>query len=271
MLHQVNNSKVIGIVGGMGPQAGAALLQSIICQTDASLDQQHLPVILMSFPGHIVDRTAFLEGKTDVNPAYAISGIIHRLESSGAGVIAMACNTSHAPEIFDVIIEELDRIRSRVNIVHLPLAACSYIRNDCPQLRRIGLMTTNGTWKSGVYRNILRNWGYEVVIPDFSFQNDVIHRMVYDPKFGIKANPVSVQSEVMVLAEKAIAFFEDRRTEAIILGCTEFSMIISGKAVKGMRIIDSIEISARALIREATGFEEMGISAGDRQTYLSGK
>src|SRR5580692_3474987 len=117
-LHEDN---VIGIVGGMGPLAGSALFNSITRQTRASEDQQHLSVILMSFPKHIRDRSDYLTTTSGRNPAYAIVEVISRLERSGGKVIGIACNTSHAPAIYNIILQEIERMNSRVRLVNMPL------------------------------------------------------------------------------------------------------------------------------------------------------
>lgn len=265
-----NEKKVIGIVGGMGPQAGATLFNSVVCQTPAAADQQHLPVILMSFP-QIVDRTAFLEGKESINPAFTIVQVINKLEQAGAAVIGIACNTSHVPEIYDVIIGELYRLKSRATLVHMPLATCQYIKEHHAHVRRVGLMTTNGTYKSGLYRNILQEQGYEVIIPDFSFQNEVVHKMVYDPLYGIKSNPAALTSEVRMLADHALHYFENAHADAIILGCTELSLAIPERVIKGMLIIDSIAALAKTLLKEATGDEKQRVVSLQEGMYYSGK
>jgi len=41
---------MIGIVGGLGPLAGIDLFRKITEQTPANIDQEHLPIILFSFP-----------------------------------------------------------------------------------------------------------------------------------------------------------------------------------------------------------------------------
>ena len=248
--------KIIGIVGGMGPQAGVALLESITRFTEAATDQEHLPAILMSFPGWITDRTAFLEGHVNSNPAYTIAGIIKKLESAGAEVIGIACNTSHAPRIYNVVMDELQNSGSKARLVNMPYETCKHIKDNYPQASRVGVMCTNGTYRSGIYRDLLRNMGFEAVIPDQSFQNDVIHRMVYDPEFGIKSNTGGITKQVRSLMREALAFFEESDTDALILGCTEFSLIPSGsdEASAGeanMIIADSTEILAKSLIREA--------------------
>ena len=62
----------IGIVGGAGPYAGLDLAQKILHQTVANSDQDYLPTLLISTPGLIEDRTDFLLGETEKNPAHAI-------------------------------------------------------------------------------------------------------------------------------------------------------------------------------------------------------
>lgn len=243
---------VIGIVGGMGPRAGAALLNSIISQTPAGSDQEHLSTILMSFPGSIGDRTSWLEGRLSTNPAYGIARVIQKLENAGANLVGIACNTSHAPRIYDIILNELERMNSQVKLLDMPYETCMYINKNYSQIRRIGVMTTNGAYRAGIYKGLLQDLGYDVIIPDHGFQNDVIHKMVYDSVFGIKANADNITSEVSLLMEKAIRFFKERQADAIILGCTELSLVPPGNGLNDMLIFDSTDIFARALIREAT-------------------
>jgi aspartate racemase len=243
---------VIGVVGGMGPQAGLALCNSILCQTNARTDQEHLPVILMSFPGAVEDRTLFLQGAVADNPAFAIAGIIQKLEKAGAGIIGIACNTSHSPEIYDVILHELKKRRSRVKLVNMPYETCRHIQDTYPSVRRVGLLTTNGTWQSGIYKKLLREAGLEPVIPDYQFQQNVIHKMIYDPDFGIKANPAAVSEKVRTLLDKALHYLKEQGAEAIIVGCTELSLVLPDKMIMDMIIVDSTGTLAGALVREAT-------------------
>lgn len=251
-------NKTIGIVGGMGPQAGVALLNSITCNTQAARDQDHLPAILMSFPGEVEDRTLYLEDSVGVNPAYSIANIIRKLEAAGAEVVGIACNTSHAPRIFNVITEELKTAGCHVKLMNMPFETCRYIRDHYPHAVNVGVLSTNGTYRSGIYNKLLHEMEFEVIIPDPEFQNDVIHAMVYDAEFGIKANAGCITNEVNALMKKAISFFRERGADAIVLGCTEFSLMNFDSQVNGMAVIDSTTVMAKALIKEATcGFNHL--------------
>jgi aspartate racemase len=248
----LKEDKIIGIVGGMGPQSGSALFNCITCNTSATMDQLHLSAILMSFPKHIVDRSLYLAGSIPVNPAFNIANVIQKLEQAGASLIGIACNTSHAPEIYDVILDELEKKNCKVKLIHMPFEVCNAIKKSGSSIRRVGLMTTNGTYKSGVYKKLLLELNYEPVVPDFEFQNNTIHKMIYDPEFGVKSNPTTITDDVKFLFDKALHFFEDQKADAIILGCTELSLIVREYEIKDMIVLDSIEILANALIREAT-------------------
>ena len=241
---------IIGIVGGMGPEAGIALFNAILRFTGARTDQQHLSTILISFPAHIMDRTAYLDGLQGINPAYGITQVIRRLETVGADVVGIACNTSHSPAIFDVITAELARSGCRVELLHMPREACAFIKEAYPLAKRIGVMTTNGTYRSGIYRNCLQNLGYKVIVPDEEFQDAIIHRMIYDPCFGLKSTPGHVTEEVRCLFNEAIHFFMKHHADAIILGCTELSLLFPAIPEPGIPLIDATDSLARALIRE---------------------
>lgn len=247
---RLDKDQVIGIVGGMGPEAGIALYDSILKQTEATVDQQHLSVVMMSFPGYIVDRTKYLEGETDVNPGYNIARIISKLEESGAGIIGIACNTSYAAPIFKVIKDELYNLKSDVRLLNMPEEVCSHILSCHPENRRIGVMSTNGTWKCGIYEKLLKDNGYETIIPEFEFQNNKIHRMIYDPVYGIKANPQQITADVESLLEEVLLYFRENGADAIILGCTELSKVLNSNRVGDMLIVDSTKVMAAALISE---------------------
>jgi aspartate racemase len=243
----------------MGPHAGAVLFNEVLRHTNATLDQEYLSTILMSFPGEIVDRTHFLEGNTTVNPAFQILQVIQKLEAAGAEVIGLACNTAHAPEIYSVLERELESAGSVVNLLHMPRETVRSIRLRNPGVRRVGLMTTNGTNKSGLYRRLLRESGYEVVQPPPDVQDKIIHQMVYDPDYGIKSRCGVITSEVITLFGLVLQYFKAERTDAIILGCTEFSLLppITGSMAGAITLVDSTAALAAALVTEATKYHRL--------------
>jgi len=251
-MHSEGTHKTIGIAGGMGPHSGTALFDLILDSTHARLDQDYPSIILVSFPKSIPDRTLYLIGEEKINPAYQISAMIEKLYTAGAEVIGIACNTAHAPAIYDVILRELDRKNIDVEMVDMLQETCRSIRIRYPGAKRVGIMATNGTYRSGVYRELLAGMGYEAIIPDPVFQDSVIHKMIYDPDFGIKSCPTKIRDEVYALADRAVEFFEQHNADAIVIGCTELSLLYREEAVRGIPLVDSLRSLAHALIRQAT-------------------
>lgn len=252
----ISKAKVIGIVGGMGPHSGMALFGEILNHSIADKDQDYLDTILMSFPKDIVDRSAYLNGESEVNPAFNIVQVILKLEVAGANVVGIACNTAHSPTIYNVITSELEKSDSKVELVNMPEEVGKYINDNHSQVKKIGLMTTNGTYKSGVYKSVLKKKGFEVIMPDSDFQKNVIHKMIYDPIFGIKKSPVEIESRVHELMTQAIQFFTEQKVDAIILGCTELSLALKDNAIEGVIVVHSTEILAKALVEKATYAQE---------------
>ena len=240
------NEKIIGIVGGMGPRAGLALHDKIIENTDAQVDQDHLPVIHFSFSGFVQDRTQFLEGEVDENPAVQILKVIEMLYNAGANVIAIPCNTSHAPRIYDAITLGIRNLGIEIELKHIINESIAHLKQEYGSIKRVGVLATNGTYKSKAYDHLLARNGFEVCVPDWSIQNDLIHRMVYDKQFGIKSN-YEISSEVCSILDEVLHYFKSNDVDAVILGCTEFSLL--PKHLFGsLTVIDSLDVLASSLI-----------------------
>ena len=162
----MNNNNIIGIVGGIGPQAGVDLLEKIIDQTIAQTDQEHLPVALLSYPEKISPRTAFLDGIIKTNPGFEIAKVILKLEKLGAGVIGIACNSAHSAEIYNVITEELKKVGSGIKLINIIEEVADFVKSNNPGIKNIGVLCTSGTCRAGIYQDILAKKGLKAILPD---------------------------------------------------------------------------------------------------------
>jgi len=246
----MKNEKMIGIVGGVGPYAGLDLIRKIFDQTEAKTDQEHLPVALISLPEQIEDRTAFIAGKTNKNPAYGIIDVINKLSKIGASVVGIACNSAHAPQIFNVVVEEIEKAGIKIKLLHIIDEVAKFLKDSYPQIKRVGILGTIGTAKTGIYETALKRDSFEVIPPDELFQKKT-HNAVYDQDFGIKAQSNPVTGEARSILMEAIAHLNDNKAEAVVLGCTEMPIAIPEFKINKIAIIDPTLILARALIRES--------------------
>ena len=247
------NDNIIGIVGGVGPYAGLDLMKKILAQTAVTpgvlVDQEHLTVINYSGPGQVVDRTRFLTGKTAVNPAIALFEQLMALERAGATVAGIPCNTAHAHPIFSVIEEMVAASGSDLKLLNMISSLSRHLCKNQPEIKRLGLLGTAGTYQAKVYETMMVPDGFEVLVPDEGLQT-AVHAAIQDPEFGIKAWGHGTETACSMLME-AIDNLQTKGIDAIILGCTELPLALVQPFVKGVPTIDPTMILARALIREA--------------------
>jgi aspartate racemase len=237
--------KTIGIVGGVGTYAGIDLYRKIYQHTDARTDQDHLPVVLVSVPEKVLDRTEFLLGEVEENPGIAIAGIINTLGSAGAEVIGIPCNTAHSPVIFNEI---QNRIPENIKLLNMIEEVGRYISTIYPEIRKAGILATTGIYLSKVYTDVLSSYNIEAIYPEESMQKSLVHPAIYDKSYGIKAfsDPVTdrARNDLLEVASSLV----HQGSEAIILGCTEIPLAIPETSIEQSIVIDSVSILAQALI-----------------------
>lgn len=241
---------IIGIVGGMGPKTGIDLANKIIKNTLADSDQEHIPLLLVSYPDKIKDRTDFLQGKHPENPAFAIYELIRQLESWGANIIGIPCNTSHAPQIMDVVSKQLAEQHSKVVLVNMIEAVAEFIVQHFSGTKCIGLLATLGTYQQGIYPAVFSKFGLEIIIPD-QLTQQAIHQAIYDPEYGIKSTlALNLDKAKSILADASQGLV-DAGAQVVVLGCTEIPLALNENNHHGITLIDPTEILARRLIELA--------------------
>lgn len=240
---------IIGVVGGVGPLAGLDLQRNILEQTAAAADQDHLPVISVSWPGPIPDRTQYLLGRVPDNPAYPLLDQLRLLAAAGATVAGIPCNTAHAPAIFGPIRDGVAGFERPLRLLHLIDETAAHIATRWPAIKTIGVLSTTGTWQTRLYPAALEPLGYEVLVPDEALQTEMIHPAIYDPGYGIKATG-RVTARARDNLEQGIVYLRERGAAAVILGCTEMPLAFPAREFEGRPLIDPTLSLARALIRE---------------------
>ncbi len=239
----------IGIVGGLGPYAGFDLVRKIYRWTKASTDQEHLPLMLHSFPGWIPERPAFLLGEKPENPGEDIGAIMAQLAQNGARVIGMPCNTAHSPRILDAALARLHACGSDVRFVSIIKSAVDHVRSMLPDGGRVGLMCTTATLRTGLYQDALQKAGLEAAVPRED-ECDRVQHAISDPEFGIKAfsDPVTGRARNILLDTAANLALREN-VSVILLGCTEIPLAITENTLSDIPVIDATSVLARELIR----------------------
>lgn len=238
----------IGVVGGLGPYAGLDLVRKIFDRTRADHDQDHLPVMLYSFPGDIPVRPEFLLGLTKENPGEAIGDIMVQMAEAGATIIGMPCNTAHSPRILDVALNRLAAAGRTVRFVHIIDEAVSHMRRICPPGARVGLMCTVATLRTRLYQDALERAGLVPVILDDEgcarVQDAISNR-----EYGIKASSNPVSQTARDILHEAARGLAEKNVAAILLGCTEIPLALTESSLFGVPVADATSVLAQELIR----------------------
>ena len=239
---------MIGIVGGVGPYAGLELVKNIFDNTLADTDQAHLDVILLNMPSSIADRTEFLLGNEVENPGIQIAEVIGRLEKAGATVVGIPCNTAHAGKIFDATKQGLRQMGSAIQLLNLIDEAVKTVTEKFPLFSRVGVLSTTGSHRVGIYAGALRNAGLQAIDIEPEMQMETIHPAIVDPVYGIKAmsNPVTPRARQDLIS--GIRQLKSQGAELVIKGCTEINLAIPETEIEGIPLIDPSVSLARALI-----------------------
>ena len=232
------SEKIIGVLGGMGPESTAKLLVRITRCTPATVEQDHLRVILDSNP-KIPNRTdALLTGETGpIIEALAQTAL--NLERAGAEIIGIPCNTAHA---------FLRDIREAVDVPVVDMIGESALR--AAELfeteATVGLLATDGTLRSRLYHEALEEVG---LIP-MSPSRPGIQHAVMDALDSVKLDGVTEDAYNALAA--AVRNLASEGATCLIAACTEVSLVFE-RHTPNLPWLDPLQILAEALVREAMG------------------
>jgi aspartate racemase len=232
--------KVIGILGGMGPEATIDLFTKVVKLTGAHTDQEHLRILIDNNP-KIPNRTLALLGK-GASPVSELRRSARALERAGADFIVMPCVTAHA---FYGAVQRA----TRVPIMHIVRETAGHVLSRFPEARTIGLLATTGTVGAGLFQEAFAGTPAAVLTPTAGMQQRFVMRAIF-AKTGIKAVGPSAWSKRLIVdaANSLIA----RGAQAVIAGCTEIPLVLQDGDVS-VPVIDPITILARAAIARARG------------------
>ncbi len=235
----------IGLVGGLGPAATVDLYDKIVKASPAKTDQKHFKVVVEQNP-QIPDRTAYLlNGGTD--PTLALYAACRKLEKDGADIILIPCNTAHA--FFESIAPHL-----KASMINMQQTTLEEIVEKLGKDRPVGLLATDGTVKTGIYKNKADQMGINLVTPDPKYQA-LVMEAIYGPQ-GVKAGITDGLCKEQLL-EAGRHLVRDKGAASLILGCTELPLILeesdSMDIGEGLRaaIVDPTSAVARKAVKKA--------------------
>jgi aspartate racemase len=224
--------KVLGILGGMGPEATVDFYRQVIALTPANCDQEHIPTIIYSHT-EVPDRTeSIMKKRHDCLPPL-LDGVTF-LEQAGAEVIAIPCNTAH------YYIEEM-RVATAVAILSIIEETVGAVLAAKCVPRHIAVFSTEVMRVTDLYGRALEAFGVHCHYPEADIQ-----KRIMDIIGSVKSGKAGAAER-----DELIAMAEDLRkagTEALLLGCTELPILLRDQDT-GLPLFDSTSILAKAAVR----------------------
>ncbi|MDP8098269.1 aspartate/glutamate racemase family protein [Pasteurella atlantica] len=230
---RLTTPKRLGIMGGMGPMATVDLYSKITALTPANCDQEHIPIVIDSFP-QIEDRTAYILTQNE-SPLDKMIESATRLEKAGAEALLIACNTAHY--FAEPIQQKIDiPIISIIDAVIEKIEDHNAVATE-RKLKKIVVLATNGTIKSKLYQTKLELCGFEVVNMNQS-QQDILMDCIY---LGAKAGKID---EYQIAFQKLIDNIE---ADAYVAACTEIPLFIPNLKGEHYIIDATLELAKKAI------------------------
>ncbi len=232
--------KVIGILGGMGPEATVDCFDKIIKNTPATKDQDHLRVVIDSNP-NVPDRTAAIIGNGE-SPVPAMTAGCRALQRAGADFIIIPCVSAH---VF------LAEVQQQIELPVLSIfdAVAEAITRDSPEVKVVGLLGTTGTVSDGLFQKRIAQEDITTLVPNDAMQAKIM-AAIYDIK---SSRPSRTRSEItaeLVAAAESLISRKPERAQGIIAGCTEVPLALKQENLS-IPYFDAVTILARAAIIKA--------------------
>ena len=199
---------MIGILGGMGTQAGLDFCNKLAKLNKGKTDQKY-PLFVLYNKSNIPGRPENLHRYNKVLKSL-LNGCKF-LEKNKCKFIVIPCNTAH------YWYNDLQK-KTRIPIVNMPREVYLHTIKKCKKNSKIGLLATEGTIKTGVYSKFFDK-KFKLIHPIKSIQSKNINKAIKLVKMGKIKNAAKT-------IKPAVNFLIKMKCKKIILGCTELPIAI---------------------------------------------
>ena len=210
---------MIGILGGMGTQAGLDFCNKLAKLNKGKTDQQY-PLFVLYNKSNIPGRPENLHKYNKVLKSL-LAGCKF-LEKNKCKFIVIPCNTAHY--WFDDLQKKI-----KIPIINMPKEVYSHSIKNCKKNSKIGILATEGTLKTGVYNKFFDK-KFKLISPRKSIQKNNVNKAIKFVKMGkIKDAEKAILPAVNLLIRM--------KCNKIILGCTELPIaIFAFKSLKNVKM-----------------------------------
>ncbi|KZE81759.1 aspartate racemase [Paenibacillus elgii] len=235
--------KTIGLIGGMSWESSLLYYQIINQRVKEKLGGHHSAKSLMYSVNFQEIKTLQHQGKWDEATNLMIDSAC-KLEAAGADVIVICTNTMHkmAQEVAESV---------SIPLLHIADATAQAIVKD--GMKKVALLGTSFTMEQDFYKGRLtEKFGLEVIVPNEA-DRKIVHDVIYQELCLGIVNEASKKSYLRIMESLG-----QQGAEAIILGCTEITMLVSQEDCR-IPLYDTTRIHAECAVDFALS-EDLGVT-----------
>lgn len=224
---------IVGVLGGMGPDATVTFMQRVIAITPAEDDADHVHLLVDNNPKVPSRIKALIDGDGE-NPGPVIAAMARGLERAGATFIVIPCNTAHY-----YWKDAQDAVKIPVwHIVERTLDAITHSMLGA----RVGMLCSPALRKIGLYEGFIESRGLSLVYPDDEASMLEVIRAV---KRGHGRHP-----DTLLAFRKAANELQEKGADVLVLACTELS-VISDTLKISIPVVDTVQVLAEQVVAAA--------------------
>jgi len=199
---------MIGILGGMGTQAGLDFCNKLAKFYRGKLDQDY-PMFVLYNKSNTPRRPENLKKYNKVLKEL-INGC-KMLEKNKCKFIVMPCNTAHYWH------EDIQK-KIKVPLLSMPKEVYTHTRKTCKKNSKIGILCTEATLKTKIYNKYFDK-KFNLISPNKNMQKNSVNKAINYVKMG-KVREAEKQ------LKPAVNYLIKQKCKKIILGCTELPIAI---------------------------------------------
>ena len=213
---------MIGILGGMGTQAGLDFCNKLAVLNRGKIDQKY-PMFILYNKSKIPKRPENL--KKYYNVLKSLIEGCRLLQKNKCKFIIMPCNTAH------YWCDDLQK-KIKIPILSMPKEVFLYTKRNCKRRSKIGILCAEATLKTKIYNRYFDK-DFELVSPNKYLQKRSVNKAIKFVKMG------KVKDAEKII-RPAVNYLIKIKCKKIILGCTELPIAIfaykSFKKIKESKI-----------------------------------
>lgn len=240
----VATQPVVGVIGGMGPEATVDLMRRVIAATPATDDIDHIRM-LVDNNSKVPSRMKALIDRNGEDPTPVLVGMAKGLVSSGADFLVIPCNTAH---------HYLPAIQGAVPVPVADMIGLSVARfgRELGSQPRIGLLASPAVRLTGLFARRCEAAGIEVLWPEGGDDAAVLA--------VIKAVKAGRPTDGLMTAYRGAAGNLARRGAGVlVIACTELS-VAGGLDGLGVPWIDTLDVLVDDIL-ERCGVERRAMAS----------